>query len=292
MKLSLIVICGPTAVGKSQVALALAEELGAEIISVDSRKIYKYMDIVTAKPAKEDRSKIPHHLIDLIEPDAGYSAGQFGEEASKVIAQVRKKGKITLLVGGSGLYLRAVVDGLFSGPRASAERRERLKREAEEFGTALLHQRLKKVDPPAASKIHPNDLVRIIRALEVYEETGKCISSLQSQEKANRKFSLPAAESCRGEPSTSGSIISSPPHEPSRAKSKGSGQVHQTHSVMIGLNRDRQDLYRRIDQRVERMFSQGLVEEVKSLLKRGYHENLTSMQGLGYKEVCGYLKGT
>ncbi|MCD5391047.1 tRNA (adenosine(37)-N6)-dimethylallyltransferase MiaA, partial [candidate division NPL-UPA2 bacterium] len=155
------------------------------------------------------------------------------------------------LVGGSGLYLKAVVDGLFCGPKASAERREGLKKEAESLGTASLHQRLKRVDPQAASKIHPHDLVRIIRALEVYEETGKCISSLQSQKEANREIRC----------------------------------------LMIGLERDRKDLYRRIDQRVESMFSRGLVEEVKSLLKRGYDENLTSMQGLGYKEVCGYLKG-
>ena len=253
MKLPLMVICGPTAVGKSQVALALAEDIGAEIISVDSRKLYKYMDIATAKPSREVRSKIPHHLIDLIEPDAQFSAGQFEEEARKVIAQVHRKGKIPLLVGGSGLYLRAVVDGLFRGPGASAGRRERLKKEAEEFGTASLHQRLKKVDSLAASKIHPHDLVRIIRALEVYEETGECISSLQSREKEN-------------------------------------GEIYFL--VMIGLVRSRQDLYRRIDQRVERMFSQGLVEEVKKLRKRGYHENLVSMQGLGYKEVCGYLKGS
>ncbi len=265
MKPPLIVICGPTAVGKSRLALTLAQEIGAEIISVDSRKIYKYMDIGTAKPAREERSKVPHHLIDLIEPDARFSAGRFGEEAKKAIAQVQKKGRTALLVGGSGLYLKAVVDGLFSGPKASAERRERLKKEAEAFGTASLHQKLKKVDSQAASKIHPHDLVRIIRALEVYEETGRCISSLQSEQRANRQFSSPTAESCRV---ASGDRL-----------------------VMIGLNRDRKDLYRRIDQRVEIMFSHGLVEEVKSLLKRGYDENLISMQGLGYKEVCGYLKG-
>ncbi len=241
MKLPPIVICGPTAVGKSRLALALAQELEGEIISVDSRKLYKYMDIATAKPTEEERSTVPHHLIDLIEPDAQFSAGRFGEEARKAIAQVQRKGKTALLVGGSGLYLKAVVDGLFCGPKASAERREGLKKEAKAFGTASLHQRLKKVDPQAASKIHPHDLVRIIRALEVYEETGKRISSLQSQEKANREIRC---------------------------------------LIMIGLDRDRRDLYRRIDQRVESMFSRGLVEEVNDLLRRGYHENLTSMQGL------------
>ena len=212
-------------------------------------KVLSEGDLLTLNGSK---GRVYEGTIDLIEPDAQFSAGRFGEEARKAIAQVQKKGKTALLVGGSGLYLKAVVDGLFCGPKASAERREGLRKEAKAFGTASLHQRLKKVAPQAASKIHPHDLVRIIRALEVYEETGKCISSLQSQEKAN-------------------------------------GEIRCL--IMIGLDRDRRDLYRRIDQRVESMFSRGLVEEVNDLLRRGYHENLASMQGLGYKEVCGYLKG-
>lgn len=249
----LLAIVGPTAVGKSRIALPLAGEIGGEIVSADSRKVYKYMDIGTAKPSEEERKKVPHHLLDLIEPQEEFSAGRFREEAEKVITQVHRRGNVALLVGGSGLYLRAVTDGLFSGPRANKERREKLKEEAAEFGPLYLYEKLKEVDALAASRIHPHDLVRIIRALEIYEGTGRPISNLQSEEK------------------------------------RGRGKLYSITS--IGLNRSRQDLYRRIEQRVEIMFARGLVNEVRNLLERGYHENLVSMQGLGYKEVCGYLHG-
>jgi len=249
----LLVIVGPTAVGKSQAALILAGEMGGEIVSADSRMIYKYMDIGTAKPAEEERKEIPHHLLDLVEPHEEFSAGRFREEAEKAITQVHGRGNVSLLVGGSGLYLKAVTDGLFSGPGADGEKRKRLKEEAEEFGLAHLYEKLKEVDPAAASRIHPHDPVRIIRALEVYEETGKPISSFQSEEKRVR------------------------------------GKLYNL--TIIGLNRPRPNLYRRIEQRADTMFARGLVDEVKGLLARGYHENLVSMQGLGYKEVCGYLHG-
>ncbi|MCD5401388.1 tRNA (adenosine(37)-N6)-dimethylallyltransferase MiaA [candidate division NPL-UPA2 bacterium] len=249
----LLTIVGPTAVGKSQAAIILAREMGGEIVSADSRKVYKYMDIGTAKPAKEERREIPHHLLDLIEPHEEFSAGRFQEEAKKVITQVYERGNIPILVGGSGLYLRAVTDGLFSGLQTDKDKRRKLKEGARELGPLYLHERLKEVDPLAASRIHPHDLVRIIRALEIYEETGKPISSLQSEEKWGRD------------------------------------KLYNLTS--IGLNRPRSNLYQRIEQRVDIMFSRGLVDEVKSLLGRGYHENLVSMQGLGYKEVCGYLHG-
>jgi len=249
----LLTIVGPTAVGKSGAALVLAKEIGGEIVSADSRKIYKYMDIGTAKPTEEKRKEIPHHLLDLIAPDEEFSAGRFGEEAEKVITQVYERGRVPLLVGGSGLYIVAATEGLFSGPSADKGRRKRWKEEAKESGSLCLYEKLRKVDPPAASRIHPHDLVRIIRALEVYAETGKPISGLQ----------------CRG----------------NRGKSK------DYNLIIIGLNRPRENLYQRIEQRVERMFDQGLVEEVRSLLRQGYRENLVSMQGLGYKEVCAYLRG-
>jgi tRNA dimethylallyltransferase len=249
----LLTIVGPTAVGKSAVALALAREIGAEIVSADSRKIYKYMDIGTAKPTQEKRKEIPYHLLDLIEPQEEFSAGRFGEEAEKVITQVQGRGKVPLLVGGSGLYVVAVTEGLFSGPSADKGRRERWKEEAKKSGGLCLYEKLREVDPPAASRIHPHDLVRIIRALEVYEETGMPISSLQ----------------CRG--------------------NRGTSKPYNL--IIFGLNRPRENLYQRIEQRAERMFEQGLINEVRNLLSRGYRENLVSMQGLGYREVCAYLRG-
>ncbi len=249
----LLALVGPTAVGKGRVALILAREIGGEIVSLDSRKIYKYMNIGTAKPTEEERRKVPHHLLDLIEPQEEFSAGRFQEEAGKVIAQVYEKGKAPLLIGGCGLYLKAVTEGLFPHPPTDKDRRKKLQEEAGEFGSFYLYERLKGVDPLTASRIHPHDLVRIIRALEIYEETGKPISSLQSEgrRKRSKLYSL----------------------------------------TVIGLNRPRPHLYQRIEQRVDTMFSRGLVDEVKNLLRRGCRENLVSMQGLGYKEVCGYLHG-
>jgi len=238
----LLAIVGPTAVGKSGTALALAKEIGGEIVSADS-----------PKPTQEKRKEIPHHLLDLIEPDEEFSAGRFGEEADKVIPRICERGRVPLLVGGSGLYVVAATEGLFSGPAADKDRRRRWKEEAKESGILCLYEKLRKIDPPAASRIHPHDLVRIIRALEVYEETGRPISSLQ----------------CRG----------------NRGKSK------DYNLIIIGLNRPRENLYQRIEQRVERMFAQGLVKEVRNLLNQGYGEDLVSMQGLGYKEVSAYLRG-
>ena len=249
----LLTIVGPTAVGKSGAALVLAKEIGGEIVSADSRKIYKYMDIGTAKPAEEKRKEVPYHLLDLIEPHEEFSAGRFGEEAEKVITQIHERGKMPLLVGGSGLYVVAATEGLFSGPSADKVRRKRWEEEAKESGGLYLYEKLRKIDPPAASRIHPHDLVRIIRALEVYEETGKPISSLQ--------------------------------YRGNRGKSK------PYNLIILGLNRPRENLYRRIEQRAERMFDRGLVKEVRNLLKQGYGENLVSMQGLGYKEVSAYLRG-
>jgi len=209
------------------------------------------MNIGTAKPDEEERKEVPHHLLDLIEPYEEFSAGRFREEAEKVISQVHQRGNVPILVGGSGLYLKAVTDGLFSGPRGDKDKRKKLKQLAGEFGSLYLYEKLKEVDPLAASRIHPHDLVRTIRALEVYEETGKPISTLQAEGKQERD------------------------------------ELYET--TIIGLNRPRPNLYRRIERRTEAMFARGLVEEVRNLLKQGFHENLVSMQGVGYKEVCGYL---
>lgn len=237
--------------GKSRISIKLARELGGEIISADSRKIYKYMDIGTAKPSLEETGGIPHHLLDVVEPDQVYSAGSFQKDAQGIIAQIDKRGKLPILVGGSGLYLKAATEGLFSGPGADQEKRAELKQEVSSRD-AFLYEKLKTLDPQAAARIHPHDQVRLIRALEVFEATGKSILFLREEQKET------------------------PP-------------LYRL--TLIGLKRPRAELYRRIESRVDAMLTRGLVEEVEGLLRRGYQENLVSMQGLGYKEICAYLKG-
>jgi len=247
---ALLVILGPTAVGKTEVAVDLLSKIKAEIISADSRQIYKEMDIGTAKPPGEIRNKFPHHLIDIIFPDEVFNAAEFGLKARAVIKKLQEQDKLPILVGGSGLYIKAAVDGLFVGPGADGELRERLKERASREGSDALYRELKKVDPEAASHIHPNDQRRVIRALEVYELSGKRISSYQKE----RLSPLPNV-------------------------------------VMIGLRKRRDSLYRSINERVDRMIEEGLVEEVKALLGKGYSKDLPSMQGLGYRQIIGYLNG-
>jgi tRNA dimethylallyltransferase len=249
------IILGPTGVGKTEIALRVAEELAGEIISCDSRKIYKLLDIGTAKPSKEERKKIPHHLIDIADLREEFSVADFKREAERKISQIQNREKLPLLVGGSPLYIKAVIDGLFSGPGKDPDLRKRLIEKAKKSGDEYLYRRLKKVDPPAAEKIHPHDLKRIIRALEIFELTGKPISYHQQLSSFNPQFSR-------------------------------LGRV-----IMIGLRRKREELYKRINNRVDKMLEAGLVGEVKELLKKGYSENLNSLQGLGYKQIIGYLKG-
>lgn len=247
-----LVIIGPTAVGKTEIGIKLAEKIGGEIISADSRQVYRFMDIGTAKPAPDDCRRIPHHMIDVVDPGENYTAADYMRGARRAIEAILEKGKIPLLVGGSGLYIRAVIDGIFPGPGENSEVREKLEITAEKFGLASLYRRLSEVDSTAASHIHPNDKRRIIRALEVYEITGQPISALQEE-----------------------------------AKLKGADY----NPVMIGLNRQREGLYRRIDERVDSIFQCGFIEEVESLLKKGYEESLISMEALGYREVIRFLRG-
>lgn len=246
----IIAICGATAVGKVGIASRLAHKIGGEIISVDSRKVFKYMDVGTAKPTKAERQKVPYHLIDIIFPDEKYSAGQFCQDARRAIREIEKRGKVPMLVGGCGLYLRALANGLDADCGEDPKIRKELEEEVERLGSTHLHKRLQALDPPAAAKIHPNDVMRIIRAIEVYKVSGKPFSSLQSAQK-NSELSL----------------------------------------VIIGLMRNIRNIYKRIEDRVERIFDSDLVAETEDLLNKGYGENLPSMQGLGYREVCGYLKG-
>lgn len=234
--------------GKTELALRIAPRIDGEIVSVDSRQVYRCMDIGTAKPTPEQLKLVPHHMIDCVMPDDPFSAADYQRGADEAIYQIRQRGNVPMLVGGSGLYFRSVVDGLFDGPQADTAFRQKLRREAEQSGVQHLYDRLRAVDPEAAENIHHNDLMRIIRALEVYEKSGKRISELQRQwerDKARYRFAA------------------------------------------FGLVRPRDELYERIEARVDRMMAEGLLDEVRSLSK--YSRDLPSMNCLGYKELLGYL---
>lgn len=251
-KVPIILIVGPTGVGKTEISLEIALALNTEIINADSRQIYKLMDIGTAKPPKALQSKVKHHLIDIIYPDEYFSAGEYGRRAREVILSLRERGMIPLIIGGSGLYIKALIYGFFKGPEADQEMREFFMEYADKNGESSLYERLRKVDPDAAKRIHPKDTMRIVRALEVYEKTGKPISILQDN------FAMKNS-----------------PYRP----------------IMIGLFREKKNLYKRIDKRVDLMIDQGLIDEVKGLLDMGYSEGLNSMMGIGYKQIIGFLKG-
>ena len=252
MKSPLICIVGPTAVGKTEIAIQLAQQLDAEIVSLDSRQIYREMDIGTAKPTPNQRRAIPHHLIDCVDVDQPFSVAEYQRLADVTIAEIGERGKQPVAVGGAGLYFRSIIDGLFDGPGADAEIRTKLQREADEHGNVALHERLRQCDPEAADRVHPNNLVRVIRALEVYELTGKPISALQQQWKLEES------------------------RYPFRA---------------FGLDMPREVLYRRIEDRVDLMVAAGLIEEVKGLLDQGYPRNCVAMQSFGYKELIEYVHG-
>ena len=252
MKSPLICIVGPTAVGKTEIAIQLAQHLDAEIVSLDSRQIYREMDIGTAKPTLDQRQAVPHHLIDCVDVDQPFSVAEYQRLADVAITEMRERGKRTMAVGGAGLYFRGLIDGLFEGPGADVEIREKLQREAEEHGNAALHEQLRQCDPKTADRVHPNNRVKVIRALEVYELTGKPISALQQQWKTDEPRYLLRA---------------------------------------FGLNMPREVLYRRIENRVEEMVETGLIEEVKGLLDQGYPRNCVAMQSFGYKELIDHLDG-
>ena len=250
-----ITIVGPTAVGKTEVTLSLAIRLGAEVISADAMQVYRGMDIGTAKPSREERAVVPHHLIDLVEPDRPFSVAEWVALARRVIASVRERGRVPLVSGGTPLYVEALF-GRFSlagGTGPDPALRARLRRQAETHGPSYLHRKLQAVDPIAAERVHPSDLKRTIRALEVYLTRGKPLSQLQ-----------------RGRPD---------------------GELPGNGVVFAGLRRPREELLARIEERVETMLGQGLIEEVRALVRAGYDPALPSMQAVGYKELAGYLTG-
>jgi tRNA dimethylallyltransferase len=250
MKKKIICLIGPTAAGKTEVAIELAKRVNAEIISCDSMQIYKEIDIASCKPDKKKRRSIPHYLTDIISPSRDYNAARFRTCAEKIISDIHKRGKIPLIVGGTGLYLRALLDGLFSGPGRNSALRKRLAEQAKTHGKTYLYEKLKQADPHAARGIHPHDLRRVIRALEVYEETGMPISGL-------------------------------------RKKTRGIRGKYKIYS--FGLKRPRNELYARIEKRVDGMFRKGLVAEIRKLTQRRI--SLTAKSLLGYKEIEGFLKG-
>jgi tRNA dimethylallyltransferase len=246
----LILIVGPTAVGKTEIAIQLAERLRGEIVSADSRLFYRGMDIGTAKPTPEERARVPHHLIDIAEPDEVLSLAVFQQKAREAIADIHARSKLPFLVGGTGQYVRAVTEG-WAPPHVEPNRqlREELEREKEDKGIYWLYEKLKGIDPEAASKMNPRNVRRTIRALEVIMTTG-------------RKFS---EQQRRGE---------SP-----------------YHLLTVGLTRPREELYRRVDERIESMFANGLVEEVRGLLAKGYSPTLPAMSAIGYRECVGVVQG-
>ena len=251
-KAKLVIILGPTAVGKSKLALELASQIGAEIINADSQQVYRYMDIGTGKPSEAERERVRHHLIDIIDPDEEFNAAIFRRLSMAAIADIQSRGKRVIVCGGTGLYLKALTKGLFEGPGQDLALREELNAEAETLGLSALYQRLERVDPEAMSRIHPNDRQRIIRALEVFALTGKPITEWQKE----HAFSERAFE-----------------------------------TLVIGLQRERAELYNAINARCEQMIADGLLEEVRRLVDRGFGLDLKPLQSIGYRHMGLVLKG-
>lgn len=251
-KPKVIVICGPTGIGKTSVGIRLAEKVGGEIISADSMQIYRYMDIGTAKPTADEQDRVFHHMIDIVDPDEDFDAVRFAEMARQKVTRLHQRGVMPFVVGGTGLYIRALLQGLFQSNPVDPKIRERLMKEAAENGSSALYHRLQQVDPDAADRLHPNDTYRIVRALETIESTGRSISAHQQDHGfADEPF----------------------------------------HALKICLQLGRQKLYDRIDRRVDLMIEAGFVDEVQKLLGMGYSADLKSMQSIGYRHTIDFLEG-
>jgi tRNA dimethylallyltransferase len=252
VKPKLVIVFGPTAAGKSELVLELAPRLNADVINADSQQVYRQMDIGTAKPSKAARAKVPHYVIDVVDPDEEFNVARYRELATAAAHDIRSRGKQAIVSGGTGLYIKALTRGLFMGPAQDARIRSALNVEAETNGLSALYQRLERVDSSATSWIHPHDRQRIIRALEVYELTGRPISEWQ-KEHAFRESAFS--------------------------------------TLKIGLDRQRVELYDRINQRCDQMIEAGLVHEVKGLFDKGYSSHLNSLRSVGYRHMGLFLMG-
>ncbi len=244
-----IIVAGPTSVGKTELSLILAERINGEIISADSRQLYKEMDIGTDKPSEKIRNRVKHYMIDIVDPDETYNAGRYSRESREIIEKIFSKGKYPIVVGGAGLYIRALIDGIFPEIKKDYNVKKRLRDKIKHEGTEKLYRYLEEIDGESASRLSPNDSQRIVRAVEVFEVTGKPISEYLDIECTPLKHNL----------------------------------------LFIGLNRDRAELYERIERRVDSMFERGFVDEVIKLRDKGYHRDLDSMRAVGYREIYMYL---
>lgn len=252
MKPDIIIVCGPTGIGKTSSTIQLAKTFGGEIISADSMQIYKYMDIGTAKPTPEEVAEVPHHIVDIVEPDEAFDAAKFAEKADGIIEGFVQSGITPFVAGGTGLYIKSLVDGLFRAIPADPAVLERLGAEVDKKGVAHLYEQLLEIDPDAAKKIHRNDSFRIIRALEVHESTGRTMSSHHAEHNfSDRKYRV----------------------------------------LKIGLEMERERLYERINRRVDIMVDEGLLDEVRGLIERGYSYELKPMKSLGYRHMVEFIRG-
>ena len=252
MKPKIVIVLGPTAVGKTELALAVAPKVNAEIVNADSQQVYRYLDIGTGKPSKPERERVRHHLIDVVNPDEDFNAARYRQLAAASIDEIHTRGAKVLVSGGTGLYLKALTGGLFSGPSQDTELRANLEREIAQIGLAALYDRLIAIDPGANTKIHPNDRQRIIRALEVYQSTGRPLSEWQNE----HRF-----------------------------------QEEAFQVLKIGLARARAELYDLINRRSESMIRAGLLDEVRGLMERGYELDLKPLRSVGYRQMGEVIEG-
>ena len=248
----IIIICGPTGIGKTSFSIALAKKFSGEIIGADSMQIYKYMNIGTAKPSKEEVDSAAHHLIDFVDPKVAFDAGQFVDHADKAIQEITARQKLPIVAGGTGLYIKALLHGLFRSKPICEKTMNRLNHMLENKGPAYMHDQLKQCDPDAAERIHANDSFRVLRALEVYQTTGKPISARHSEHGFDTK---------------------------------------RYRYLKLGLKLEREKLYQRINVRVDEMITQGLLAEVRQLIEMGYDPGLKPMQSIGYKHMCMFIHG-
>ena len=279
----MILILGVTASGKGRLAFDLADSMGAEIISIDSMKVYRRMNIGTGKPPEEARRRIKYHLIDIVEPSDPFSVGTFLDAALQAIEQIRSRNRPVVAVGGTALYIKALLYGLFEGPPSDEQIRTRLKAEAQAEGLYELHRRLQKIDPDAAERIHPNDAKRIIRALEVHQITGRPISSLQQQWPEDRKQKTEDRE----QKTEVGDRVSSIKNRESSIENRES----RHNWTIIGLRREKTEENRRINARAKRMIDAGLVDEVKALLAEDRPLSKQARCAIGYAEIIEHLTG-